>query len=460
MAAPSFIPGAIRPGSGQRTFTRESIEKARKRVQESTANVEATYWKVSNPQGALQLRGAVDYVQRRFPNAQGTDRFVYLQEWRVAGPASAISQALLQAGINTIIDRRLGTQVAVSPQSVLSSSIDPLSPGHAEYIAQLVGQRGPAQRKEPQFALAEYIAIGNQLRQQSGLKPIVSSAEKAQAAAAGGGRGGGKSPQAKLQHIIQEFNNYMNNVINGIETKVWNVTEFNPNTMTQARSVKPTKADIRPQVSYQGRMISVPIIVKANRAAEAVPNFRNFIDTVVRNAGAPYSGLADQILADFNNRVSRPMTSAPSAPLPSFAPTVGTMAFPPTAAPSFAAPVAFPAPTLLPGFGGSAVPQLPGLGAQFQPGVGAQLPPGLGTQLPPGLPSGGAGTPGGGSQTPSGSGSPRFRPVGGLPISGTTGTLPGGFPGAVGGVPQLPSLSRPAATPAFNLPPLPSASPQ
>lgn len=446
----SAVSGVGAPqGASQRAFTRESITKL---IDHAMKDGDNTYWKIATPHGLLKLRAAPEYVQKRYPNAQGYDRFVYWEPFRVAGPASAIAAAFTQAGIyrpnpanpSELLRDANGNYVPYTAEFIYQNSRDPLRPEVIAAISQKVGPRGPAVKKAPTYTLQQYIHAGNVFRVASGKAALTLEGEKKPAAGTAGAVGGGRSPAANLQKLVQQFSAFMAAAAGGQETKVYNVSEFDSGKLTGARAVAATKSDIRPTINVGGRQVPVPIVVKAGKLVEGAPNFQAFVNQIVKNS--QYAQYADAILADFNNRVSRPLAAVPvSAPLttgfaaapamlaPAPSPMLSMQQPAPLPPPTFAAPPTF-APVAPPTF--AAAPRLP------TPPGGMTLP----GQLPP-LPSAGAGTPLGAASPSSGSASPRSagtRSAGGLPITGQTGTLP-----------ALPSLGG-----NFSLPPLPSASPQ
>ena len=448
--------GAVgRTGTGTKSFTREAIEKNYKRV--SAGDNKVAYWKVESPNQALQLRTAADYVQKKYPNAVGTAQFVYNPQYQVAGTANQIAAALQQAGFQITADQ------------ILASSINPLNPEHRGYIERMVGPRGAPQRRELSVSLDEGIAIGNAIRLSKGKNPIVSNQEKTAAGISRGG-GGGKSPQANAQRLVNQFNQYMTAIINGGDPTaigVLNVSKFDPVKFTDVRSGKAARTDIRPEISYQGRTIQVPLVVKANKVVDGgTTAFQNFVQMIVRNS--QYATAADAILSSYNQRASRPAAPQGGVPLSGLqgfiggVGAVGQAPAPTLQAPTFASSTGFPTQFgagLPPQFGAGLPPQF-GAGPPTQFGAGTTLPlalpvggppptvggggaillPGFGaSQQPVGLASpglvGGA-SPSSGSQSPRGG-----RPLAGLQQVGGLPTLP-----TTVGLPTLPPLQRGGGT--------------
>ena len=60
------------------------------------------YWQIDKPAETLRLSGSLYHVIRNYRDAQGSDRFVYWPDYKVAGTIKNIVNAFRNAGINQV----------------------------------------------------------------------------------------------------------------------------------------------------------------------------------------------------------------------------------------------------------------------------------------------------------------------------------------------------------------------
>jgi hypothetical protein len=109
------------------------------------------YWSVTRPATHFMLSGSVFYVDRHYPNAEGSDRFVYWPDYKVAGTIKDIFFTFQFAGINQV---HVGTLYSLSngqigcPPGIMSLSedviaacaFDPRNPTHSQLLTELINQ--------------------------------------------------------------------------------------------------------------------------------------------------------------------------------------------------------------------------------------------------------------------------------------------------------------------------------
>ena len=433
----NFKVSVTSPASQQRELTAQAIQDNIRRAQEEGSNV---YWQVAIPQRFLRLtpQSGVNYVRRKYTNAVGTGKFVYLPQYRVAGTAQDISDRFTRAGIN------------ITPEQVLNSSLDPMNPQHAALIEQQAAGATSSGGRAPRFSLDEYIAFGTALKEQRTGTTTTAGRGGRGAAAGAGGRGGrgGRSPETARQNLINEFNQLMQSAVSGQPTeRIFEVGKFNPERFSGIRRVAPPSTDqarsIRPTVNFNGRQIRLPFMAQPTDAA----GLQAFVQSVVANSN--WGQLAGPILQSFQQSQlqaqARPQLGA-IQPL-----GTGAMASLAPLAPLQQTNVGLGAPS--------------GMGIMQQLAQGAASPGGAMTPSSGGASPAGA-TIGGGFQLPTLGGGPSVSlggasagttSLGALPSVGTA-RVGGGIPTAGGGF-RLPTVGGGVGgLPGVQLPPMGSTS--
>ena len=120
------------------------------------------YWQALRPARRLLLTGAVNYVNRNYPNAQGANRFVYWPDYRIAGTVSDIVQVLNGMGadlvnvgeMHQLTQGQRGTppgRYRLTEQLVYDNSFDPLDPQHVPLIEAINNRFAEEAQRERQL---------------------------------------------------------------------------------------------------------------------------------------------------------------------------------------------------------------------------------------------------------------------------------------------------------------------
>jgi hypothetical protein len=102
--------------------------------------------------------------------------------------------------------------------------------------------------------------------------------------------------------LINRFNDIMSAVLNGQETKVFDVSNFNVNNFTRAIMVtldssRRRRRSIRPTVLINGRQVLVPIVA----LPQNLSNFEDFVREIVGRSNYPQ--LVEPIIQDFGQQI-------------------------------------------------------------------------------------------------------------------------------------------------------------
>jgi len=126
----------------QRAQARAWIDGRKARVLQTSPK---TYWRAVQGQATLQLKGAPRYVDAKYPNSEGYDRFVYWPDYRVAGSVSDIVRVFREryydnvnvGELNQLTQGQFGSPAGTHPLTedlVYQNSFDPLNPAHRTII--------------------------------------------------------------------------------------------------------------------------------------------------------------------------------------------------------------------------------------------------------------------------------------------------------------------------------------